>query len=148
MRRIARLFVTALIVLVGLSAVAGPAVAAPEPAFPYRYSDCYEYQYDGDDYQVCLSGHGVSKFQQSASGQFLYKSSGTSHYTVTRNGEVIEEGSNKDNFVLVAKDETQVFHSNGRGQFSFAGATCTYKYNVTYANGELRHEAYDFQCSP
>ena len=61
---------------------------------------------------------------------------------------MIQQGSSKSNFVLVAKEgEPQVSHSNGKSSFTYSGTTCTYQYNYTYANGELRHEAYDFQCS-
>ena len=144
MRRILRLVITALFLFGGAFALAGPAVAAP--AQPYSYGpECYDF---GEGYQVCFSGRGVVKDNQSASGNTLFKASGDSSYEVLLNGEVIEQCSSKSNFVLVAKEgEPQVPHSNGKSSFTYSGTTCTYQYNYTYANGELRHEAYDFQCS-
>ncbi len=143
MCRIARLLIAALFLFVGTAVLAGPAVAAPEPATPYRYADCY-----GDStYEYCFSGHGVFKQETSASGNQLYKFSGSSKITYSENGEMLYQGSEKYN--SVAHDNgAGVYHSNGQGEFSYGDTTCTYKYNFTYANGEVRHEAYDFECSP
>jgi len=142
MRRIVRLLLATLFLCAGALALAGPATAAP--AQPYRYSDCFDFD---DGYQVCFSGKGVFKEQQSASGNLLLKASGTSTYTVRYEGDVIEGGSGRDNFVLHEKNgEPHVYHQNGKGQFTYDGVTCSYRYNVTYANGELRHDAYDFRC--
>ncbi len=143
MRRIARLFLAALFVLIGLSAVAGTAVAAPEPATPFRYHDCYTF----DGTEACFDGHGVYKTQTSSSGDSLFKASGTSTTTVTENGQLVYQASDKYNYVSVT-NPAGVYHSNGQGEYTFLGTTCTYKYNITYANGEVRHEAYDFNCSP
>ena len=142
MRRAIRLFLATILLLAGALTLAGPALALP--AEPYRYSDCYDFD---DGYQVCFSGRGVVKEQQAASGNVLFKASGKSTYTVRFNGEVIEQGSGRDNFVLHEKSgELHVYHSNGKGQFTFDGVTCTYRYNATYANGELRHEVDDIRC--
>lgn len=142
MRRAIRLFLATFLLITGALTLAAPALAAP--AQPYRYSDCFT---DGA-YDICISGRGVMKEQATSSGNALFKASGTSTYTVRENGVVIEQGSGRDNFILHEKSgELHVFHSNGKGQFTFEGMTCTYRYNVTYANGSLRHETDDFSCA-
>jgi hypothetical protein len=141
MRRTIRLFLATFLLITGAVTLAAPALAAS--AAPYRYTDCFT---DGA-YEICFSGRGVVKEQSTPSGNVLFKASGTSTYTIRENGVLIEQGSGRDNFVLHEKSgEPHVYHSNGKGQFTFDGVTCTYRYNVTYANGELRHVTDDFRC--
>ncbi len=144
MRRAIRVLLTALLLFGGAFVFAGPAVAAP--AQPYSFGpDCYDW---GGGYQVCTSGKGVYQENESASGNTSFKASGTYSYEILVNGQVVQQYSNRQNFVLVAKEgSTQVYHYNGKGQTTYAGTTCTWKYNFTLANGQVRHNVYESQCS-
>lgn len=143
-RIIIRSVVTAFVLLGSALALAGPAVAAP--AQPYRYNDCVDF---GNGYVSCFSGHGTFVENQSASGTTLYRVSGTSADQITLNGEVVAQYSNKQTFVLVQRGgQDQVVHNNGDGSFTFPDFGCTYKFNYTFANGEIRHDVYDIRCTP
>ena len=62
------------------------------------------------------------------------------------------EQSDRDNtHVLTTADGEQVFHFSGKSQFantcSPGGSfNCETQFNITYANGELRHDATRFTC--
>jgi hypothetical protein len=85
----------------------------------------------------------------SASGIALYKASGTSSYQDFFDGILYGESSGRFNEVLVAKEgEDQVYHYNSKQQFTYSDETCTYQESFTYVNGEVRHNAYNFQCTP
>lgn len=144
MRRLARTLIAVMFLTVGGWAVAGPAGAAPEPARPYSIdSFCFDFL----SQRTCLSASGVIKEETSASGNTLYKASGTRLVQIFVNGQLTSTSSSKDNFVLVG-NSAGVLHSNGRTESVISdGMSCTFTYNYTYANGVMRHEVFDGQCS-
>jgi hypothetical protein len=124
--------------------LAGPAAA--DEAQPYRYSDCFD---NGSGYVLCQSSKGVLMFNESASGNLLFKASGDRWSQATFNGQVVYETSDSSNTVSLAKDSnTQAYHGTDEGYFNNGSTTCTYQNNYTYANGEYRHAVYNFQCTP
>jgi hypothetical protein len=144
MRRIVQLFVAAFVLFGSAFVLAGTATAAP--AQPYNYSDCVG---DAGGYQFCETGQSVLKDNQSASGNTLYTASGQFSYVYSFNGQTIYQSSTKYHSLSVTRDaNTQVDHYNNKGQFSVGNTTCTFTDIFTYANGEVRHETHDFQCTP
>ena len=145
MHRTNIVFLTAVILLLGVTTFAPPASAARgNGADPYRISACLDI---GGDLELCVTAKGVSKEHETPSGNTQRHQTRHSCYTITitTTGEVIEERCIKDNFVLHQKDgEDHVYHGTVKQAFAFTHQgtwyECMYSYNVTYANGEFRHE--------
>jgi hypothetical protein len=136
------LFVSATLLVFGVMSFAQPAAAAP--AEPYHTGDCV--QFGTDTY--CYEEHGVVQTNESASGNTKYTFNGTFFYTLTRNGVVIHEAESKSHSTFIVKDgEQQVSHSRDDSSYTYAGETCTVSYNTVFANGEIRHQEFQRECS-
>ncbi|CAA9370280.1 MAG: hypothetical protein AVDCRST_MAG93-8368, partial [uncultured Chloroflexia bacterium] len=69
--------------------------------------------------------------------------------TFTRNGDLFRTVDGKTHETLIFKDgEPQVAHLRESLSVQFgSGETCTYDVNVIYANGEVRHEVDNVECT-
>ena len=136
------LFVSATLLLFGVMSFAQPVAA--EPAEPYRTAGCV--QFGSSTY--CYEERGVVQTIESASGNIKYTFNGTYFYTLIRNGVVIYESESKSHYTFMAKDgEQQVSHSREGSSYTYAGETCTVSYNTVFANGEIRHQDFQRECS-
>jgi len=140
---------SAIVLLLGVLSFAQPAAASP--AAPYNVAECFDF---GGGYEYCYEFKGVSQSNESASGNTKYTFNGSFSVSYTLNGDVIYSSEGKTHYTFIAKDgEPQVSHQRGSGSFSYVDfftgeqVNCTYDYNVIYANGEVRHEVYNFTCS-
>ena len=136
--------VTAVVAAVALTVVGGPTMAQAAPAETFNYSDCSSY----DGYEYCFEGKGVLKYDETPSGNQGFMIHGSGTVTVKYNGAVVSSGEHRSHYVFRSRDgEPQVEHASSKAEGSFGGESCISNYNVTYANGELRHEVYDETCS-
>ncbi len=143
------LVVSAVLLMLSVLSIVQPATAAP--AQPYHTAECSDF---GDGYEFCYESRGVVQENTSGSGNTKYTYNATTSYTFTLNGEVLSSESNKAHYTFIAKDGApQVSHQRGSGSYGYIDfstgeeVTCTYNYNVIYANGEVRHEVFNFVCS-
>ena len=147
MRRIAQLLTIAAALPGSLLIAAGTATAGP--AVPYSYSDCTDY---GSGYAYCEEGHGVYAANDTPSGNEMGKATGFVSQKLTYNGQVYFQNSNQFNAVFVRSDgDPKVAHYNQKSEFTYSDGSatsgCTSQDNYTYANGEVRHSVYSFQCT-
>jgi hypothetical protein len=121
------------------------------PAQPYHLSDCFEF---GGGYLYCYDSTGVIAGTTTASGNFVHTLTDTTNFTLTLDGSVVESGQRKSHFVNVNKgSQAQVDRFNGSDAFSYVDSTtgqtitCTYTFNFIYANGDIRHDVDNLDCS-
>jgi hypothetical protein len=148
MRRIRRLLLTTVLLLGGAFALAGPAVAALAlDEGPYTVDRSCS---GPPEFEVCSSSKGVVVRETSASGNTLFKASGTQEIEVLSNGTIVVEISSRENFVVVDRDGMQqVYHQTTTGHsVVIGGQTCTFKINIILVSGEPRHEVNDAKCTP
>ena len=149
MRTTLTALLTVVILMLGVTTVAPPAAATA--AEPYQLSDCMDV---GGGVESCVEIHGVLQANETPSGDTQYQLSGKLCFTTTApTGEVVEEGCLKSNFMLHQQDgEVQVYHTNQKNDFAFeyqgTNYECTFSSNITYANGELRHDDLQAECNP
>jgi hypothetical protein len=144
MGRIARLSVAVALLSAGLSAVAGPAAAAPEPAVQESFDYCSAAE-GGPFNEVCQSGHYVFKRQTTPSGGLLFRDNEIFTTTYLLDGQVLGEESHKLISFFV-KGTGRVEHLIEVDKLFSGGRTCTYTARVTAANGEVRHTFSGVTC--
>jgi hypothetical protein len=150
MRTRVGMLATAGVLLLSLAGFAQPAAATP--ATPYRVAGCNPAT-GGVEY--CYESQGVTKYNETPSGDTQMHIVGESCYTYTGTvtGEVLANGCRKDNFIFnETRGETQPGHHNETREFAYTHGgvryECTEYINATYANGEYRHEVRLHECSP
>jgi hypothetical protein len=148
MRSTITTLLTAVILLLGVTTFAPPAAAAP--ALPYRDAGCRDFF--GLEY--CYEAKGVVKSNETPSGNTQYHIAEDVCFTFTApTGQVIQDSCYKYNLVFHEKDgERQAYHANQKQDFVFdylgMHRECTISYNVTYANGKVRHSDFQEECNP
>ena len=144
MRRTITMVLTVVTLMLGVTALALPVAAAP--AVPYNESDCVDY---GGGYEFCYTAKGVVRENETRSGNTQYHLTERRCSTLTGpGGDVVAESCTQDNYVLHRNDgEIKVFHTNWKLEEAGTGYECIHSYNVTYANGEVRHNDSQFECN-
>jgi hypothetical protein len=134
----------AAVATVVLAVAAAPAAAGPAVITSSEYCDTFS------DYEFCSTWRSVSQFVVTPSDNLMWNYHSRSDYTVTYvpTGEVIQTGSNRwHDHGLTKKGESHVISSSSVGEFSFGNVTCSSRFTLHYANGEVRHENQEFNCS-
>lgn len=132
------------VVLLTMATLSFTQPATAGPAEPYHTAECFGF----GNTVYCYEEKGVTQSNESASGNTKYTFNGMFSYTVTRNGVVIYESESKSHYTFIAKDgEPQVSHNRSGGTYTYAGETCTVRYNTVFANGEIRHTDFTSECS-
>jgi hypothetical protein len=149
MYRIRILLVGILLLLFGVQGTTQAVLAAQ--AQPYHLSGCDDL---GGGYVYCYESRGVITVTETPSGNFASNTRDTTTYTVSLDGAVIETGQRKSHFVNVNKgSQAQVDRFNGSDAFSHIDSdtgqtiSCTYTFNFIYANGAIRHDVDNLDCS-
>ena len=153
MRTVFIVLATAVALLLGPIGLAQPMAAAP--AEPFREAACTPVGSGDEEIEFCYETYGVTKENETPSGNTQYHVSEQfcSTIIVVATGEVLDETCNDLNLVEHVRDgESQVDHTNQTIETTFMlGGTryeCTTRFNVTFANGELRHENFRSECIP
>jgi hypothetical protein len=137
--------VSTVLVVLDMLGFAQPAIAAP--AEPYHTTYC---ELDGpfDIYEICYDMRGVVKENVSASGVTTVVINDTTTFTVTRRGEWwYSSGFSQHDTYVFQDGEPQVAHHLQRGYIEEGTRTCTYDLHSQFANGELRYDVSNFECS-
>jgi hypothetical protein len=144
MRRIILAAVMLVAALAPLLAVpARPALAAP--AQPVNDSGCRT----DEEYEICWTEKGVVQRQVLPSGDEKHTYNATLRETLTLNGKLISEHEAKLHavFLFEADGDLHLTHQLASGTNTYADGTCTWMYNFTYDDGQLRHWLYSFECT-
>lgn len=149
MRALVVVFASSIVMAAGLM---GFAPAAAESAEPFREADCFPI-FDGMTY--CYQMNGVVKQTETPSGNSQYHAAGKMCAQIyDAAGHAFQESCQHDNYVLHATDDDplRLSHENvkSRYRFEFEGVTyvCTLNRNITYVDGEYRHDVNEFECVP
>jgi len=125
--------------------------SATAQASRYTVSDCIE---SDDGYVYCYEETGVVNAQETPSGRFVGISVTSVTYTLTFNGDVIETGQRRGDFIHVSSGGiAQVDRFNGSQSVTHTdpntgeSTVCTYTFIFVYTNGGIRHEADELVCT-
>lgn len=141
------LVLTALVVLLGVQGLTQPVTAAPAQTF--TWDECSA----PGPLVFCYQGKAVVQHTFTPSGNASYVDNREECSQVTHNGVVVQDICQRQHYVVHAKDNHEhvmVLRSVGTQTYVLSGVTytCGGSYNAVYANGEVRHDAYAFACTP
>ncbi len=151
MRTRVSLVVSAIVLMLGVVSIAQPAGAAPAETYttPFSYNECSP----PGPVVYCYQGHGVIHYTVTPSGNQTFVDNREECSQISRNGVTLQERCDSRHYVVHMKgNEAQVVVLRGMSEQSYVISgttyTCSGSYNAIYANGEVRHDAYQFQCTP
>jgi hypothetical protein len=127
-----------------VAAVGAGGGIASAAAVPVQYDSCYTW---GTSNQTCITGHGVFGSNETPDGTVHYFTNSRVTYRTFVDGVVISETTaTSHTFYQTDADETSPYRSSGSYTYPSGGQTCTVAFNMTYANGEVRHDAFEATC--
>jgi hypothetical protein len=147
MRSRLSLFLSALVVMLGVLSVAQPVAAAP--AQPFSIDECSA----PGALVFCYQAKGVVHHTVTPSGNVSYVDNREECSQVFHNGVVVQDVCQRQHYVVHAKDNQEhvmVSRAVSDQTYVLSGVTytCSGSYNAVYANGEIRHDTYQFACTP
>lgn len=140
--RVTRMIFIASVATVALAAVATASAGSAETT---NYRNCSP---DGDTGNtICFTIHDVEHEIASKSGKTQYLEAGSMLVEYfDPEGNLLWDDKTQWHTNDFAKDGvTQVYHDQTRVKYYYEGETCTNGSNVTFANGEIRHQGPEWE---
>ena len=147
MRTHVSVFLGALVIMLGMLNLAQPAAAAPAQQFTWDACST------PGPLVFCYQGKGVVHHNFTPSGNVSYVDNREECAQVIHNGVVVQDVCQRQHNVVHAKDNQEhvvVSRAVSAQTYVLSGITytCSGSYNAVYANGEVRHENEQFECTP
>jgi len=103
----------------------------------------------GSGYIACYATKGASNETTTPSGDVSSQFNGTTTFTIKDpTGKVIYQSTHELRYHRLVKDGVaKVEGQHVKDTFPLNGKTCTFQSDLQYANGEVRHGAFDSSCS-
>lgn len=138
---------------IGAFALAAPSAAtlahaAPGTGAHVDTSQCFPSSM-GSGYTACYTTRGASNEITTPSGNVSSYFNGTITFTIKdATGQVVYQSTHESHYQRLVQDG--VVHEEGQhvsDTFSLNGKTCTFQSDFQYANGAVRHSAFQSGCA-
>lgn len=143
--------------LAALALLAGLALPASAPADPGNGAQVIDTPFTCQEYPigtVCIAERAVMRWTLTPSGNYIVGNTWDIQTTYSTPSCERSESRRGNTQYMLTSGELQQSVFNQRGEFSYQcvdeprSASCTYRMQDIWTNGEVRHEITDMNCEP